>query len=212
MQNSDYYSFDRKDLAEFIPPIIKRSLDVGCASGVFSANLKEKYNNEAWGIEMVKSVAEIAKTRLDRVLTGAFDEVKDELPDNYFDCVFFNDVLEHMPYPEDCLNEIKNKVAPGGCIVASIPNMRYIGVLLELVVRKDWRYRDSGIMDKTHLRFFTKKSILRMFADCGYTVTRIKGINSISPFSLTSIINFLCFNAFEDLKYTQYVVVAKIAG
>ncbi|NDW17583.1 class I SAM-dependent methyltransferase [Dysgonomonas sp. 216] len=208
MQNSDYYSFQREELYPFIPLNIKRTLDIGCASGIFSENLKKEKNVETWGIEMVAEVADIARTKLDRVLTGAFDDVNEELPAGYFDCVFFNDVLEHMVYPEDCLKRIKANIAPEGCVIASIPNVRFIEVLIGLLLKKDWKYKNSGVMDKTHLRFFTKKSILRMFDECGYEVKSIKGINSVGAFSLTSIINVLAFNRFEDVKYQQFVVVA----
>lgn len=206
--NNNYYSYERKEIHSFIPSGIKRTLDVGCASGAFSANLKENLNIEAWGIEMVADVAEIAKNKLDRVLIGTFDEVQNELPEKYFDCIFFNDVLEHMPDPESCLRDIQRHLAPNGHIIASIPNMRYIKVLLDLIFKKDWEYKDSGIMDRTHLRFFTKKSMIRMFDKCGYNIKQIKGIHKISPYSLTSIINFLMFNKMDDVKYIQFVVVA----
>ena len=78
----------------------------------------------------------------------------------------------------------------------------------EINFTKDWKYTDSGILDRTHLRFFTKKSIIRMFDDCGYKILEIKGINKIGTYCLTSIINFLMFNTLEDIKYQQYVIVA----
>lgn len=206
--NTNYYSYERKELQSFIPSGITRTLDVGCASGAFSVGLKNDFGVETWGIEMVHDVAEVAKTRLDRVLTGTFDEVYDDLPEKYFDCIFFNDVLEHMPNPEDCLEKIKKCLSPNGCIIASIPNMRYINVLKELVLKKDWEYKESGIMDKTHLRFFTKKSMARMFDKCDYDIKQLRGIHKISPYCLTSIINALLFNRIEDVKYMQFVVVA----
>ncbi|MBD8349393.1 MULTISPECIES: class I SAM-dependent methyltransferase [unclassified Dysgonomonas] len=208
MQNADYYSFDRKEIFPFIPQNIEKTLDVGCAAGVFSNKLKKERNPETWGIEMQKEAAEIAKTRLDKVLIGSFDEVSDDLPQQYFDCVFFNDVLEHMPYPETCLTKIKANVHPKGKIIASIPNMRHIEVLRELLFQKDWKYKDSGILDRTHLRFFTKKSIIRMFKDCGYKIDLIKGINSVSPYCLTSILSKLSLNSLDDIKHKQFIIVA----
>lgn len=208
MQNTGYYTFDRKEIFPFIPQGIKRTLDVGCAAGVFSTKLKEKRNPETWGIEMEKEAAEIAKLKLDKVLIGSFEEVSEELPQKYFDCIFFNDVLEHMPYPETCLKKIKTNIHQDGRIIASIPNMRYIEVLKELLFQRDWRYKDSGILDRTHLRFFTKKSIIRMFEDCGYKVDQIKGINGVSPYCLTSLLNKILFNSLDDIKYKQFLVVA----
>lgn len=208
MKDSDYYSSDRKEIFPFIPHGIKKTLDVGCATGVFSAKLRKERSTEAWGIEMLEEAAEIAKTKLDKVLIGSFDEVSDNLPQKYFDCIFFNDVLEHMPYPETCLSKIKTNIHPEGKIMASIPNIRHIEVLRELLFQKDWHYKDSGILDRTHLRFFTKKSIIRMFEDCGYKVDQITGINGVSSFCLTSIINKILFNSLDDIKYKQFLVVA----
>lgn len=208
MQKQDYYFSERKELISFIPSGIRKTLDVGCASGTFSEQLKKNFNTESWGIEMVEEYAMMAKEKLDHSLHGSFDDVYHNLPENYFDCIFFNDVLEHMIYPEDCLKKIKKNLQPGKTIIASIPNIRYINILKNLLFKRDWKYEDSGIMDRTHLRFFTKKSIIRMFEDCGYKIQYIRGIRSVSPYCLTSIINLLLFNSLDDVKHQQFVVVA----
>lgn len=207
MQN-DYYTLKRKEIIPFIPANIRRTLDVGCASGNFSEQLKAEKNVEAWGIEMVEDAANEAKSKLDNVLFGTFDEVYNSLPKNYFDCIFFNDVLEHMIYPEECLVRAKENLAGGGHILASIPNMRYIEVLRELIFKKDWVYKDSGIQDKTHLRFYTERSMKRMIESCGYKIERMEGINGVGPYCLTSFINRLLFNRLKDIKYRQYVILA----
>lgn len=209
MIENPYYISTRPDVEPYIPQNMKRTLDVGCATGAFSKMLKDKKNvAETWGIEMVEECAREAQTRVNKVLTGTFDDVYTQLPDNYFDCVFFNDVLEHMPKPETCLEIIKGKLSQGGLVIASIPNVRYIEVLKELVLKKDWKYTDSGIMDRTHLRFFTRKSMMRMFDECGYNISSIKGINVVGKRSLTNIINTLFFKKFDDIKYKQYLIVA----
>lgn len=208
MKKEEYYFSEREELLPFIPSNIAKTLDVGCASGSFSEQLKKNFNTESWGIEMVEEYALIAKDKLDYALHGTFDEVYQDLPKTYFDCIFFNDVLEHMINPEDCLKKIKTNLQPRKIIIASIPNIRYINSLKNLILKKDWKYEDSGIMDKTHLRFFTKKSIIRMFENCGYKIEKIEGIRSVSPYCLTSIMNCLTFNALDDIKHQQFVVVA----
>ena len=95
MQKQDYYFSERKELISFIPSGIRKTLDVGCASGTFSEQLKKNFNTESWGIEMVEEYAMMAKEKLDHSLHGSFDDVYHNLPENYFDCIFFNDVLEH---------------------------------------------------------------------------------------------------------------------
>lgn len=208
MPHKDYYCFERTELIPFIPEDTGRTLDVGCASGLFSEQLKRIFNAETWGIEMVPEIASQAKSRMNHIFIGSFNEVYDNLPESYFDCIFFNDVLEHMINPEECLMKIKKNLKEGKPVIASIPNIRHINILKELLLQKDWKYTDSGILDRTHLRFFTKKSIIRMFDDCGYKIMEIKGINKIGTYCLTSIINFLMLNTLEDIKYQQYVIVA----
>lgn len=209
MKENPYYLSTRSDIQPYIPYGLKRTLDVGCAKGFFSEMLKNsKGVEETWGIEMVNECAREASLRLDYVLMGAFDEVYTQLPNHYFDCVFLNDVLEHMQNPEDCLMKIKNKLTPEGIVITSIPNVRHIEVLRELLFKGDWEYKDSGILDRTHLRFFTKKSMERMFEKCGYDVKMIKGINGVGKFSLTNMINILMFNRWDDIKYRQYLICA----
>lgn len=209
MASKDYYILQRDELHPFIPDGITRTLDIGCAAGFFSAKLKQDRGDiEAWGVEMDESVAGQAHGRLDKVLAGSFDDVFASLPKGYFDCIFFNDVLEHMFNPEECLTKAKELLSEKGVVFASIPNVRHISVLRELLLAKDWRYKESGILDKTHVRFFTKKSIIRMFEQCGYTIGSIRGINCVRPFSLTSVLNVFTFYALSDLRFIQFLTIA----
>jgi len=209
MQEIDYYDFIRDEMYIYIPQRAEKTLDVGCASGSFSEYLKKEKGSETWGIEMEQGAAKIAKTRMDHVLIGAFDEVKRELPGQYFDCIFFNDVLEHMIYPDQCLIDIKSNLKPEGKIIASIPNIRHIEELQELLLGLDWRYRDVGVLDRTHLRFFTRRSIIRMFENCGYNIDSIEGINPTKS-RLISFLNKIPSKIFDDIDYKQFAIVASI--
>ena len=121
-----------------------------------------------------------------KVLTGTFREVSAHLPDSYFDVTTCNDVIEHMNDHNEFLVSVQRKMAKGGCLVGSIPNVRYILNLLEVLIRRDWRYRDDDILDRTHLRFFTEKSLRRALEDCGYEIEQLRGINpwEFSPLSV----------------------------
>lgn len=208
-KNSEYYKGNREDLVPFIPKDVKKSLDVGCGEGGFSLMLKKSMNTEIWGIEIHERSAEKAKEIMHKMLIGSFEDVSDQLPLKYFDWVFFNDVLEHMIEPEDCLIKIKENLCLGGHIMVSLPNMRQAKVLSELIVYKDWRYKASGIQDRTHLRFYTKKSIIRMIEECGYNIESIQGINPMKHWMI-NLINILTFNFFEDTKYQQFLVKATL--
>lgn len=202
-----YYKNDRLDMLQYIPLGSKAFLEVGCGEGNFALALKERDGAEAWGIEMDEESGGLAKQRLDRVLLGDINILLKELPDKYFDAIIFNDVLEHLYDPYALLENLKAKLKPGGVILSSIPNIRYFRALIELVWHKQWRYTDSGIFDRTHMRFFTKQSIEDMYTNAGYKVLRMEGIHpskSIRPL----LFNMLSFGKLSDCQYLQFATVA----
>jgi 2-polyprenyl-3-methyl-5-hydroxy-6-metoxy-1,4-benzoquinol methylase len=151
-------------------------LEIGCAEGAFGAHLRGA--PEIWGIEPAAEAAGIAARRLATVLVGTYERVRDRLPDRFFDLVICNDVIEHMPDHDAFLESIKPKLKAGAHLVGSIPNVRHVRTLYELLVERDWRYADAGVLDRTHLRFFTQKSLRRTFREHGYAVEALAGINS----------------------------------
>jgi len=92
-------------------------------------------------------------------LVGDFNSIFDQLPENYFDCVIFNDVLEHIYSPWDTIQQVKLLLSSDGVLVSSIPNFRYISNLItEVVVEGEFRYKpEGGILDDTHIRFSLRK-------------------------------------------------------
>lgn len=176
---ASYYEFDRKEMSTFLPADYTKVLEVGCGAGNFRKNLVLK--NEYWGIEPVEVVASHAMSQLDNVLIGSYENVYSQIPDNYFDLIICNDVIEHMVDYDYFFESIKSKMKKNGVLIASIPNVRYISNLFYLLIKKDWKYTDSGILDKLHLRFFTKKSILRIVIGNGWIVEKIFGINPYKP-------------------------------
>ncbi|MCL5991148.1 MAG: class I SAM-dependent methyltransferase [Bacteroidetes bacterium] len=199
-----YYEGERLEMLEYIPKGCRRVLEVGCGAGKFGYSLKLRSKSEVWGIEINEEQAEKSKGLLDKVICGGIESRMKELDDGYFDCIVFNDVLEHIAYPNEMLIELKAKLIEKGFIVASIPNVRHITNLKELLIGRDWRYRNEGILDNTHLRFFTKKSIIRMFDECGYEIVKIKGINPYGRNLLFGIFNIITLGFFYDSKYLQF--------
>ncbi len=161
-----YYSFSRPEVQALVEKSSKTILDVGCGNGEMASQLKQKLNAEVWGIEYVQAAADKASSKLDRVLSGKVEDALDKLPNNYFDTIIFADVLEHLTDPESVLAEIKKKLKVNGEIVASIPNIRHWSVLLDLI-QGNWEYKDAGLLDRTHFRFFTRRSIVKMFNNLG---------------------------------------------
>jgi SAM-dependent methyltransferase len=207
-----YRKLQREEILPFIPGSCGRLLDIGCGEGAFGALFKKERGGEAWGIEPHAPSAEVAATRLDKVFASSLSECAN-LPQRYFDAICFNDSLEHFAEPEPALDSCKNLLRSGGIVVASIPNVRYLENVAHLLIELDWRYENSGIRDRTHLRFFTKKSMERMFRESGYDILSIQGINSHywSGKKIWLLRTFLG-PWVEDMRYLQYVVVAQPNG
>jgi 2-polyprenyl-3-methyl-5-hydroxy-6-metoxy-1,4-benzoquinol methylase len=203
-QNSTYFAMTRMDMASMLPHSLNSVLDVGCGHGNFGKHLKQcKLAREVWGVEIDALAAENARKNLDKVLLGDISHILPELPEGYFDAVFFNDSLEHMPDPSAVLLKIQSKLGKQGSVFISLPNMRYIRVLFELIVLRDWKYADSGIMDRTHLRFFTVKSMKRMFIEAGFKVELVRGVSPIRAIFFWCIL-LASFGLLKDTLYRQY--------
>jgi len=205
-----YYQFTRSEMLPFLPEHYGPSLEIGCGEGRFSAQLAEGV--ETWGVEIDANAAAVAANHMSRVLHGRFDEIADQLPDNYFGLVICNDVIEHVADHDTLLETIKRKLVPGGALVASIPNIRHFRFLYELLFKKDWRYRDAGVLDRTHLRFFTEKSLRRTLAEHGFQVELLYGINRPSRWrrALKPIaIGVLTLGYFWDIQYQQFGLRAR---
>jgi 2-polyprenyl-3-methyl-5-hydroxy-6-metoxy-1,4-benzoquinol methylase len=166
---------------------------------------------EVWGIEVDEEVVQEAEKSIDRILVGTIEDQLKHLPVEYFDCIVYNDVLEHLVDPWGVLKEAKKLLTQNGCVVASIPNMRFYDVLKQLLINKQWRYREAGIMDITHLRFFTINSIRDMFLSAGYKIELLKGINYERMPLFYYLLNLCTLNSFGDLRYVQFACVARKA-
>jgi len=206
-ESTNYYNNERPEIAALVPKKIKAILDIGCGQGDFLGLIKQQTGAESWGVEMVTEIGEKAKIRVDHILIGRIEDVIDSLPDSYFDCITFNDVLEHLLEPSIVLKMIESKLSENGIIIASIPNVRYISNLYELLIKKDWEYKDAGILDSTHFRFFTQKSMKRMFENVGYKLIRQDGINATGSWKFKFLI-FFTIGFFSDTKYNQFVCIA----
>jgi len=212
-ESFSYFQTKRHEMLGYIPQTASIILDVGCASGSFGQILKSARSVEVWGIEPNERAAEIAAQTLDKVICGKFDSSLN-IPKKSFDCIVFNDVLEHLVDPYSALNYCHKLLKKKGIIVASIPNVRYFDNMWNLLVKKNWEYAESGILDKTHLRFFTHKSIISTFDEAGYYVEFIEGINPLEKMhphlvKKFKFINRLLFNNIEDMRYLQFAIVAK---
>lgn len=175
-KNEDYFSAARKDIIDLLPVFSERVLEIGCGSGQTLELIKHhKRCGKTVGIELFEQAAKNAQTRVDEVYN--LDIEKDELPFNLgqFDLIIILDVLEHLVDPWGLLNRIKSIfLKPGGKMIISLPNARHFTCVMPLLISGDFNYSERGVLDKTHLRFFTRKSGTRMLNDAELAIERVK--------------------------------------
>ncbi|MDD5330464.1 MAG: class I SAM-dependent methyltransferase [Sulfuricella sp.] len=207
----DYQDVERQPLVKLVPPSAERILDIGCNRGGFGRSIKAIRDAEVWGVEPDIGAAAVANGRLDHVVADFF-QAGNPIPDHYFDLITFNDSLEHMPDPAQALELCRRKLRAGGRIHCCVPNMRQIDNLEHLIFDRDWRYEEQGIRDRTHLRFFTQKSIVRLFQETGFRVVDAFGINEDwwDPRKPMRRLFFRLFPRFtNDMRHIQIVVIAE---
>lgn len=169
----DYVSLDPYDVAMRVVSLISttdRILDVGCGTGSLAAVIQDRTGASVTGIEPDPERSSLARKKgLDvfpGYLTTSF--LQEHGP---FDAIIFADVLEHLASPGDMIELAKNGLSPDGVIIASVPNVAHWFVRTD-ILRGRFRYRECGIMDATHLRWFTQESLATFFANLGFTIER----------------------------------------
>jgi 2-polyprenyl-3-methyl-5-hydroxy-6-metoxy-1,4-benzoquinol methylase len=203
----------RYDILNLIPRSAKKILDVGCSVGTLGKQIKQKYNVEVVGLEVNKEMALIAKNNVDKVIIADVEELNFNhyFPAGYFDCIIFADILEHLKDPWSVLTNINDMLSEEGIVIASIPNIRHYTTIVELVVKGYWPYRERGIHDKTHLRFFTLKNIKEMFDSSGLKINKIERNYRIieNPHPYNKFSRFFVLPVIKEFLTFQYVVVAR---
>ncbi|NJD78899.1 MAG: class I SAM-dependent methyltransferase, partial [Candidatus Methanoperedens sp.] len=165
-----YHINPRPDISALVPFGTEKVLDVGCSAGELGKYLKEnKGIKEVIGIEFNKEAAEIAAKCIDKVITGDVEKIDLQFETEYFDCIIYADILEHLIDPWITLEKQNKILKKNGIIIVSLPNIRYFYTFLNLILGK-WEYTDRGIFDRTHLRFFTLKSIIKLLINASYNV------------------------------------------
>ncbi|MGB5593643.1 MAG: class I SAM-dependent methyltransferase [Crocosphaera sp.] len=219
MQNRTYFSQVRKEIVPLLPSQVNRVLEIGCGSGTTLKWLKENnFVNYTIGFEISETAARQAMLDCDEIIIGNIEEQFDILQkfEKTIDLLLFLDVLEHLREPWKVLNICKTLLSDQGIIIASIPNVRSIKVIFPLVFYGQWNYQNSGILDRTHLRFFTKESSVNLFRNSGYQVEKVLGNGSLSFRSAKTIkgyflatFNLLTLNLLEQFIANQYLILAK---
>ena len=152
----------------------KRVLEVGCASGSQSRFMKEQLRCRVTGIEVDADAAESARPYCDQVVVGDLENIDLREVDGggKYDVVLFADVLEHLVNPSAALAKVARVLADDGYVIASVPNVAHESVILDLC-RGKFDYKPYGLLDNTHIRFFTKKTVYSTFERAGYVIASL---------------------------------------
>ncbi len=207
-KSNRYYENTREDMLKYIPAGTKTSLEFGCGHGGFSELVKDKYDTETWAVEINEEAAHEAEKKLYKVINSDAFKSLDDIPDNYFDCIILFDILEHLLDPSALLRALKNKLSNKGVIMASIPNIRYYRTFIDLVIHGNWDYKEQGILDNTHVRFFTYKSIAKMLNQLKFEILVFEGIHPTSSRTF-KILNAVLLNSLADIRYKHFAFVVK---
>ena len=158
----------------------KNVLELGCAGGALGAALKARHPGAlVAGVDMGKHAVERARGRLDRVVQAdldGFDFALAGFERGTIDTVIAIDVLEHLANPWRLLERLKPWLAPDAQVLACIPNMRNITIAAQLLLNGSFEYDERGLLDITHLRFFTLQGVDRLFTETGYRVEERQSI------------------------------------
>ena len=171
-----YYVADRCEVVDFLRPHgpFESVLDVGCAGGALAGELLGAGIARACdGIEPNAEAAAHAGERLRKVWTGTLETVEELIQWQQYDVIVMADVLEHLVDPWSVLTQMRERTAPGCRLMLSVPNVRHYKVSFPLLFKGEFRYRDAGIMDRTHLHFFTRDSLLELLGECGWVAAHI---------------------------------------
>ena len=205
-----YFDNVRRDIAPLLPVHAAQVLEVGCGTGATLHWLKQTSRcDRTAGIELVPDAAERARGRVDELLVGNAETL---LPAHFapasLDLVLCLDVLEHMIDPWAFVTRVQVLMKPGAVLVASIPNVRHLRVVLPLLLAGRWRYEESGILDRTHLRFFTHDSAQALVSPPGLRVTAC--LRRLPPLaSKSGLANLLSLGLARDLVTMGFLIASR---
>lgn len=206
-----YFGNVRREIEPLLPAFAARVLEVGCGSGATLAWLKASGRvGTTVGIELAAEAAAQARGNVDELHVGdaqvllagrAFEPAS-------LDLVLCLDVLEHLVDPWAFVARLPALMKPGALLIASLPNVRHLQVVLPLLLQGRWRYANDGLLDRTHLRFFTRESALALLSQEGLQVQRWLRRQHRWP-SLTGWLDLLSLGMMKDLLAINYLIAAR---
>ncbi|MBE7158984.1 MAG: class I SAM-dependent methyltransferase, partial [Rhodospirillales bacterium] len=165
-KHDDYFGMERSEIFPLLPAVCHDVLEIGCGNGGTMAWLRTKRDlHRAVGMELMPEQAVEARHSFDEVITGNIEQ--QELPTGRFHLILALDVLEHLVDPWGMIQRLHKVLRPGGSLLVSLPHVGHYSVALRLMLLNHWTYQSDGLLDRTHLRFFTRKSAVELVTCSG---------------------------------------------
>lgn len=205
--DDNYNNTIRYDLVDLIPDVRGIILDVGCASGATMKYLFDLGAVDVKGIDVSEESLAVARNSGFDVYKIDLNESSLPFEEKYFDTIILADVLEHLLDPWSVLSNIKKYLKDDGVILISLPNIRNYKFVKRLIFQDKWDYAERGILDRTHLRFFTDTTAKKMIAGAGLKIIRTSYSSYKGAF--ISAVNFICRGLIKKFTAVQFYYVVK---
>jgi 2-polyprenyl-3-methyl-5-hydroxy-6-metoxy-1,4-benzoquinol methylase len=203
----DYYHFVRREIQPLLPKSPARILEVGAGAGGTLKWLKTLYPKaETTAVELNPDLRDELKKNVDLAVIGQIDETFAEL--KTYDLILLLDVLEHLPDSTATLRKLSKLLEPGGQVIVSVPNIAHLSVSVPLLLKRRFNYQDSGILDRTHLRFFVEDTAVKLLNDANLIVT--SGLISGLQGPKAKLLDVVSFGLLRHHLAKQYIMLGQL--
>jgi 2-polyprenyl-3-methyl-5-hydroxy-6-metoxy-1,4-benzoquinol methylase len=206
-KSGGYFSGARHQFVDDLPGNPSaRLLEIGCSAGNTAAYAMAQ-GKCGWccGVELCPGPAAEAAKKMDRVIVGDVEKLELHFPPKSFDVLFLSEVLEHLVDPSAVLSKLRGLLKPGALVMAGSPNVCHQSVL-RMLLKGRWDYQSQGIMDATHLRWFSPSTYREMFESCGFIVDEVASAWRLGR--KAQVFNYLTGRRLEHLLHSQIYLKA----
>jgi 2-polyprenyl-3-methyl-5-hydroxy-6-metoxy-1,4-benzoquinol methylase len=203
----NYYHLVRREIAPLLPQSSTRILEVGAGAGGTLSWLKTLYPRaRTTAVEINPALRDELERHADVVIIGPIDDNTSRLQD--YDLILLLDVLEHLPNPSATLKTLSKMLSPGGHAIVSVPNVAHLSVSLPLLLRRQFRYQDAGILDRTHLQFFVEDTAVELLNQANLIVTAAMISGTQGP--KAKLLDHLSFGMCRHYLAKQYIMQGQL--
>lgn len=203
----EYYSLPRNEVFNLIKGKPDSILECGCGFGELGKQIKNSWDCKITGLELNPKADKFLQPVYDRFFITDIEAFDITALNAEYDCIIYADILEHLRDTKAILKKHLQCLKPGGQVIISIPNIRNLKIIADLLIKGEWHYNDSGILDSTHYKFFTLKSLKQLLNECGLEIDYI-GSNKDEFSGIKKAASFIPYLFIPQLKVCQWLIRA----